>query len=121
MNETPIREITRQQLEHLLQRQRPDNKNEDVGYALVNVLQPESFEEEHIPGSINIPLGDEEKFEQRFAKNKEIIVYCASESCDASPKAARELRERGFAKVYDYAKGMKDWKQADNPVEGKTA
>lgn len=112
-----VNEITRQQLEHLIQRQNPENEDNTEGYALVNVLSPESFEEEHIPGSINIPQGEEEKFEQRFAKDKEIIVYCASESCDASPKAAEELRDRGFSKIYDYADGMKDWKEADNPVE----
>lgn len=116
-----LQEISREELEHLLQRQQPDNENEEAGYALVNVLGPDSFEERHIPGSINIPRGEEQRFEQKFSKNKQIVVYCASPSCDASPKTARELQERGFDNVYDYAEGLKDWREADNPIKGKAA
>lgn len=117
----PLQEITREELEHLLQRQQPDNQDEEAGYALVNVLGTDAYEEQHIPGSINIPSGEEQRFQQKFSKNKQIVVYCASPSCDASPKAARELQERGFTNVYDYAEGMKDWREADNPVEGIAA
>lgn len=121
MSAKQFEQMTRGELEHLLQRQKPDNESESTGYALVNVLQPESFEEEHIPGSINIPADQPDRFEDRFAKDKEIVLYCASESCDASPTAARRLVERGFSKVYDYEAGMKGWKDADNPVEEKAA
>ncbi|MGH8615893.1 MAG: rhodanese-like domain-containing protein, partial [Gammaproteobacteria bacterium] len=93
----------------------PDDAEQ--GYALVNVLKPEAFEREHIPGSDYIPEGNEVTFEQRFSKDKEIIVYCASTDCHASDSVAEKLTKRGFTRVYDYAAGLRDWKQGGNSVE----
>ncbi len=110
-------EISREQLEQRLEQADPNNQDPVHGYALVNVLDEDAYEEEHIPDSINIPQGEEEEFEKRFLHGKEIIVYCASHDCPASPKAAKELADRGFRNIKDYAAGMKEWKQAGNPVE----
>ncbi|MFH0343068.1 MAG: rhodanese-like domain-containing protein [Chromatiales bacterium] len=60
----------------------------------------------HIPGSINIPHGNEGVFERRFAKDKEIIVYCGSPDCPASENVAAALVTRGFRRVYHYAGGL---------------
>lgn len=109
--------ITRQHLEQRMRTAVPDNQDAEQGYALVNVLKPEAFEREHIPGSENIPEGNEVTFEQRFSKDKEIIVYCASTDCHASDSVAEKLTKRGFTRVYDYAAGLRDWKQGGNPVE----
>ena len=97
--------------------EKPDNEDRHEGYALVNVLDSGSFEREHIPHSINIPKGHEEEFERRFGKDKEIVVYCASFECDASPTVASWLAEKGFTAVRDYEGGMGDWKVSGNPVE----
>jgi rhodanese-related sulfurtransferase len=108
--------ITTQQLLEMFEIEQPNNEHRERGYALVNVLRPEAFEREHIPGSINIPLGSDDQFEQRFAKDKEIIVYCASSDCDASTKVAQELARRGFHRVKDYEEDLRDWKERDNIV-----
>ncbi len=84
--------------------------------VLVNVLGEEQFREEHIPDSINIPLDRIEEASERFDKSEEIVVYCASESCQASPKAAEKLEALGFENVKDYEPGMKGWKEAGNEV-----
>ncbi|HSN71832.1 MAG TPA: rhodanese-like domain-containing protein [Steroidobacteraceae bacterium] len=97
--------------------EKPDNEDRLEGYALVNVLGPESHAKEHIPCSINIPKGQEDEFERRFDKDKEIVVYCASFECDASPTVASRLAERGFTKVRDYEGGIGDWKISGNRVE----
>ncbi len=82
----------------------------DDEFVLVNVLSPEQFEEQHIPGSINIPLDQvEEEFPARFDRDEKIVVYCASPSCEASPKAAQKLEAMGFSDVTDYEGGMTDW------------
>ncbi|MGH8565426.1 MAG: rhodanese-like domain-containing protein [Gammaproteobacteria bacterium] len=117
MTEQNYSTITRQALEQRVRTAVPNNQDAKQGYALVNVLEPEAFEREHIPGSINIPEGDEATFEQLFSKDKEIIVYCASTDCHASDSAAEKLTKRGFTQVYDYAAGLRDWKQGGNPVE----
>ena len=51
-------------------------------------------------------------------KDKPIVVYCASTTCDASPKAARRLNEAGFSKVYDYEGGVKAWKESGLELKG---
>jgi len=109
---TKLDTITGQELKRKLEGGKPNNEDRSKGFALVNVLGPKEFEREHIPGSINIPVGNEEEYEQRFDKNKEIIVYCASPSCDASERAAKSLMDRGFQHVVDYEMGMSDWKSA---------
>ena len=60
-------------LKDRLDREPPDNSDPEQGYALVNVLGEDTFEKEHIPQSINIPKGQEDDFDRRFTKDKEII------------------------------------------------
>ncbi len=81
--------ITTVQLLEMFEIEQPNNEHRDKGYALINVLTPETFEKEHIPGSVYIPLGHEDEFEQRFTKDKEIIVYGNSLACVASTQVAQ--------------------------------
>lgn len=109
--------IGRESVQERLQGHSIDNESPERGTALVNVLPPKAFEREHIPGSVNIPQGREDEFERRFNKSKEIIVYCASPDCPASPAVAEELQRRGFTAVKDYDAGMSDWRESGNEVE----
>jgi rhodanese-related sulfurtransferase len=88
--------------------------------ALINVLPAEKFEEKHIPDSINIPIASprfEEQVEEAVGdKSATVIVYCANEACDASPKAAVKLGEAGFEDVIDYSGGTQAWEQAGHPT-----
>ncbi len=89
-------------------------------FALVEVLQPKDYESGHIPLAINIPLNDEFEDSVRSAlpdKEQPIVVYCASTSCDASPKAAKKLEDLGYTKVMDYEGGKKDWTEAGLRLE----
>ncbi len=91
------------------------DRNEDL--ILVDVLNHESYEEEHIPGSINIPLEDiANKAQELLDKDKEIVVYCGSLKCKASTQAEKKLMSLGYKKVYDYAGGLQDWKDANFPL-----
>lgn len=104
-------------LKQLLANEKPLNEDRTEGYSLVNVLDQKSFITEHIPGSINIPKGQEEEFEKRFDKSKEIIVYCGSSECPASSEVAEKLTHKGFRNVVKFEVGMKGWKESDNQVE----
>lgn len=103
--------IDRHDLEQRIATHSLNNQDRHRGFALVNVLGEGAFEMARIPGSINIPHGNEDIFERRFAKDKEIIVYCASPDCHASDNVAAALVTRGFRRVYDYAGGLSDWQQ----------
>ena len=47
-----------------------------VGARLVDVLPRQHFDEDHIPGAINIPLGRLSKELGRLPRDRAIIVYC---------------------------------------------
>ncbi|MFG0306790.1 MAG: rhodanese-like domain-containing protein [Phycisphaerales bacterium JB040] len=81
--------------------------------TVINVLPEDSFNEAHIPDSISIPFNEDgfaervrEEVGDTFAK---VVVYCANESCDASPKAGSALEEAGFQNVYDFEGGVEAW------------
>jgi rhodanese-related sulfurtransferase len=91
---------------------------EESNGTLIDVLSEEHFEEEHIPGAINIPL-DRIASEaiEKFDKDEEIVVYCKDEDCGASPKAAEKLEKLGFRNVKDFEGGLKTWKEAGNEIQ----
>ena len=97
-----------------LSRMRKDVAIGREDFALINVLGRESFNERHIPGSINAPYEDDERFVNRVkdaagSKERKIVVYCAGPSCDDSRKAAKKLSAEGFSHVYAYEGGNQEW------------
>ena len=92
-------------------------------FILIDVLSKESFEGKHVSTSINIPV---DEIENRSSselpdKNKEIVVYCASTDCQASPRAAKKLVELGYTNVVDYEAGIAGWQDAGYQFEGDAA
>jgi rhodanese-related sulfurtransferase len=48
-----------------------------AGAQLVEVLPPEEYEDEHLPGALNIPLKElDEERTRRLDRSKAVIVYC---------------------------------------------
>jgi rhodanese-related sulfurtransferase len=87
--------------------------------AIVEVLGSAQYEQGHLPGALNVPLGDQfdEVIQQAVAdKDREVVVYCASKDCSASPKAARRMDGLGYTHVYDYEDGKADWSEAGLPL-----
>jgi len=88
-------------------------------FKLVDVLSKESFDTQHIPTAISIPGGELEKRAPKELpdKNEEIIVYCASKTCQASPNAVKTLQELGYTNVIDFEYGLAGWKDIDYKFE----
>ncbi len=109
--------------EELRQMGEANRDAKDKQFYLFNVLPREEFRKVHIPESLNAPVTDPDfvaMVEQTVGdKNHPVIVYCASISCDMSPKAARMLEEAGFQNVFDYEGGTQSWKEAGLAVEGE--
>lgn len=87
----------------------------------INVLSRDDHQKEHIPGTMNVPVGAPD-FEEQVAeivpdRNTPVVVYCASLTCEASPKAAKKLEELGYTNVFDFKAGMAGWKEAGNRAE----
>lgn len=88
-------------------------------FKLVDVLSKEHFAQEHIKGAISIPLEELDNKASEFLKQDDlIVVYCASFQCQASTNAAEKLMKLGYKNVLDYKGGLKDYKEANLPLEG---
>jgi len=88
--------------------------------VVINVLAVADYREAHIPGSKNVPL-DRERFAEEIlakagSKDAKVVVYCASTTCGAAPRAAKKLEQAGFGRVYAFAGGIKAWQEAGLPI-----
>lgn len=97
--------------------------DEERDFVLVDVLPSDSYETRHIPGAVNVPFEAdfEEEVAQVAGKDDLVVVYCASEQCNLSPKAAETLVSAGYENVYDYTAGLAGWKDAGKAFEGAVA
>lgn len=77
--------------------------NKDENYILIDVREDYEFKAGHIPGAINIPLGNITKID--YSLDKTIIVYC--KSGNRSNQAAIKLKNMGY-NVKDMG-GILDW------------
>jgi rhodanese-related sulfurtransferase len=91
-----------------------------AAFVLVDALAPMSFAHSHLPGAINLPPEwVDERGPRRIPDlNTEVVVYCASSTCDSSVEVGRRLIELGYRNVQHYAGGKKDWVGAGLPLEG---
>ena len=92
------------------------------GAQVLEVLPAEEYEEQHLPGAINIPLKELDAGTASVLDRKRpVIVYCWDSVCDLSPRAACRLETLGFEQVYDYVAGKYDWLAYGLPSEGEDA
>jgi rhodanese-related sulfurtransferase len=99
--------------------------NKDPHPTVINTLPVEHFGKTHIPDSINIPQ-DQDDFVKRVEEavgdhEQPVVVYCASQECDSSTRAAHKLEDAGFTHVFDFEGGAEGWKQAGGKLEASTA
>ncbi|QDU95637.1 rhodanese-like domain-containing protein [Lignipirellula cremea] len=91
--------------------------------TIINTLDSEHFSKTEIPGSTNIPLSQNDFLAnvEKTAGNKKnaVVVYCASEECDSSKKAAEKLHLAGFETVFDYEGGAQAWKESGAELAAK--
>jgi rhodanese-related sulfurtransferase len=80
------------------------------GAFILDVRQPEEWEEYHIPGSTLIPLGELETRLDEVPKDKEIVVVCRSGN--RSQQGRDILASAGFTQVTSMAGGLKDWRSS---------
>ncbi|MDR2513194.1 MAG: rhodanese-like domain-containing protein [Puniceicoccales bacterium] len=81
--------------------------------ALLDVRPSSFFDDGHIKGALNLPVGE---FEQIYPKHKKtledarrVIVYCDGAGCDSAEVVADTLKRLGHAQVVVYHGGWKDW------------
>ncbi len=109
--------ITREELKKWM-----DEKKE---FVLIDVLAPASYDGRHLPNAKNAFVKESDFLEkvEEIVPNKDnvVVVYCASFTCQLSPRAARMLADAGYTNVYDFKGGLADWQDAGYPFEGDVA
>ena len=55
--------------------------------------------------------------DEAMRRNAEIVVYCASSTCDSSTQVGERLVELGYRNVCHYVEGKRDWVEARLPLE----
>lgn len=88
------------------------------GIVLLDAQAPGWYEREHLPGAIQMADHGLAAWiaEAVPDRDAEVVVYCWSETCNASAVAAGALRELGYRNVRRYAGGKKDWMEAGLPI-----
>lgn len=91
------KEISYKKLKDMMQ------KNSNA--VLLDVRSKQEFEEEHLEGSMNIPLYEIEKQLQKLPDKKcMILIYCASGH--RSKQAKEKLESLGYENVYHLKNGL---------------
>ena len=88
-------------------------------FRLVEVLPEADYHQAHLPGAINLPPDQVARlaFKRLRDRDAEIVLYSDGSTSHPSEEAARELAERGYTHVRDYAEGKQDWIDSGLPVE----
>lgn len=86
----------------------------DAGAFILDVRQPEEWNEFHVPGSTLIPLGELAARTDELPRDREIVVVCRSGNRSAQGRDL--LLDAGFTQVTSMAGGVTQWKAAGYPT-----
>ena len=75
----------------------------------VDIRDPGSYAQAHIPGAIHLHDGNIQEFVQNTDKEKDIVVYCYHGN--SSLGATGFLIENGFKSVASMSGGFEGWRQ----------
>jgi len=83
--------------------------------TVLDVRPPEEFAAGHVPGAINIPIGELQKRLAELPKRREVVAYCRGPYCLMSYDAVHLLRSRGL-KARRLQDGLPEWRLAGLPT-----
>jgi rhodanese-related sulfurtransferase len=86
----------------------------DAGAFILDVREPDEWNQFHVPDSTLIPLGELASRLNELPKDKEIVVVCRSGN--RSAKGRDILLNAGFTQVTSMAGGLTQWKAAGYPT-----
>jgi rhodanese-related sulfurtransferase len=81
----------------------------------IDIRTPREREQEHIAGSLSVPLNNLAENLENLPKNRPLLVYWAGGY--RSSIAASILQSRGFGDVSEIASGIAGWEAAKLPVQ----
>lgn len=79
---------------------------------VLDVREPEEYEQGHVPGAINLPQADLASRVDELPRDRPLALICRSEA--RSLRAAQFLRQVGFEQVANVQGGTEAWRQASH-------
>ena len=89
-------------------------KLRDAGAFVLDVRQPEEWEQAHIQGATLIPLGELQARSNEVPKDVKVVVVCRSGN--RSQQGREILLAAGFTQVTSMSGGVTQWQSEGNPV-----
>jgi hydroxyacylglutathione hydrolase len=86
--------------------------------ALLDVRSRGEWAAGHLPGAVNLPLGELEQRLDEVPRGRPLIVQCQTGARAAI--AVSLLKARGLEEVVLYTGGFAEWSAAGQPVEGES-
>jgi len=84
--------------------------------TVIDVRPVEEYNAGHVPGAINVPLGELDEMLNKLPNDKEVIAYCRGPHCVLAFDAVDKLRQFGI-KARRMEDGFPEWVNAHMPVE----
>ena len=85
------------------------DKLDRQGCVFVDVRDPASYQEAHIPGAVHLHDGNVQEFIDYADKEREVIIYCYHGN--SSLGAVAYFLENGFKTVASMSGGFEAWRQ----------
>ena len=92
-----------------IQIQDAKQKLDEKECLFVDIRDPGSYQQAHIPGAIHLNDGNVQEFLQNTDKDKAVVVYCYHGN--SSLGATAFLIENGFKDVASMSGGFEAWRQ----------
>lgn len=89
----------------------------DSKTTIIDIRDPKDYNEQHLPGSINIPLAEINADNAALQKHKQKSVIVVCQAGHTSSKAAKQLVTMGFDSIYMLSGGVFAWVKANMPTE----
>jgi rhodanese-related sulfurtransferase len=107
------------------------NFQTEEGAIFIDSRSRPDFAAGHIPGALNIPVGELGSQGKKsgaaklsatlpFPEDQVLVVYCEGGDCQTSVALAKLIHERGFTDIRVLSGGWGDWVAAGLPVEGSS-
>lgn len=98
-----------------------DSLDEGVNIIVIDARSPEAFQQQHIPGALNIPHRTmNAETMAHLDKSLDYVTYCDGIGCNASTKAALNMARLGF-RVRELLGGLDWWQRDGYATEGLKA
>ena len=112
-------EITRDELTQALHRASAQVRDRAAPPIVLEALPDKYFRKGHLPGARRIDYlsAVEQVAALGVARDADIVVYCASTTCENSHVAAGALAAAGYHRVRVYREGKQGWQDAGLALE----